>query len=277
MTITLNAASKAAGLVLSGSSSGSLAINAGAGANRLLVVMAFQRGGAIRTFSSFDYNGDALTQVSSVALEESTATKLQASIWYLVAPDTGTNNLNVTMSGNTTLEVHACVFEGAAQTSPLDKESTATSAGSTTPGASVTQPATDGQVVVAGQAHEGLNASTVSTGTSLQDIDQGAWNTSSAYVIQTTAAAQTIDWSNGESLNWAAAIASFKAAAAGATPLTVADVSLALASEAPALTQHNALEAQDIWHNVTMDGPVMGEIARQKRVSFPWFWRHDES
>lgn len=215
MTITLNAGSKHQSLLINAAASGSVAIDAGNGANRLLVVITFQRGGAVRTFSSVTYGGVALTQVASVALEQSLATKLQASIWFLIAPATGSNDLAITMSGNTAIAVHACVFEGVAQATPKDKEAAATSAGSTTPGASVTAPTTDGQVVIAGQVHEGINASAVNTGTALQDVDQGAWNHSSAYVIQTTAGAQTIDWTNAESLNWAAAIASFKAAASG--------------------------------------------------------------
>ncbi len=232
MTITLNAASKVAGLLLSNTSSGNASGNAGNGSNRLLVVVALQRASILRTIS-MTYAGVALTQVASVAQETSLTNKLEASIWYLAAPATGTNTLSVSASGLTNLEVHACVFEGVDQSAPLDKHNSATSAGSTTPGASVAQPTTDGQVVIAGMLHEGASASAVNTGTSLQDVDQGAWNTSSAYVIQTTAGAQTIDWTNGESLNWAAAIASFKAAGGGAISVTPAAAACIAQSTGP--------------------------------------------
>lgn len=217
MAITLNATSKTRALILSGTSTNTMSINAGTGSNRLLVVIFCQRGNPLRTYSTVTYNSVAMTKVTTVGTETAETIDLEVTIWYLIAPTTGTNNLSLTMSGTTTVEAMAFVIEGVDQTSPLDQEVNGSGTNDTAMSISIT-PTVDNEFIVGGIVHEAATALTVGSGeTSLYDTDQGAWVTSGSYVIQTTKGTQAVNWTAGAGDNWAGLTASFKEAASGTT------------------------------------------------------------
>jgi len=74
-----------------------IAVDAGTGANRACVAVAWWRNNGGHAFNAPTYNGDALTQ--RVNLESGTQYRLMA--WMLDGPDTGTNNLVFTPTGGT--------------------------------------------------------------------------------------------------------------------------------------------------------------------------------
>lgn len=218
MAIVLNAGSKSRQL-FSTLSSCDLAVNAGSGSDRLLVAIVIQRG-TLRTISGITYNSAAMTLAAS---KQVTGQQLKTSLFYLVAPASGSNTLNVSYSVGTQnqTEIMACVFEGVLQSSPLDQAVSA-EGNDAAPTVSVS-PTTNNQLVVGGVLHEELTAMTVGSGeTSLWDIDQGAWATSASYAIQTTAATQAVNWTANSSDVWAAIAASFKEAVTD-TVLSIAD------------------------------------------------------
>src|SRR5262249_29958373 len=87
--------------------------------NRLLVVIISTL--ASRTTSSVTWNAVAMTKQSSL---QNTG---EASIWTLVAPATGTNNLIITTSANTNIVVGWYSLYGVSQTTPVGAKATPTS------------------------------------------------------------------------------------------------------------------------------------------------------
>ncbi len=71
------------------------------------------------TVSSVTYNGTALTLVGALDNSDNAASRVE--IWSLVAPDTGTNNLDVTFSGTNHkgATIGVMTFNGVGQTTPL--------------------------------------------------------------------------------------------------------------------------------------------------------------
>ena len=98
----------------------------------------------------------------------------------------------------------------------LDDHKTGT--GSTDPSVDIV-PTQDNDLIVSQYASETNVVCTVGAGeTGLQDHDFGAHVAGSSYAIQTTAATQTVDFSEADD-EWAMVVGSYKVAAGGATPV----------------------------------------------------------
>lgn len=91
------------------------------GSDRLLMVNAYWAGSA--TVSSITYNGVAMTNVVSPL---DTGGGERHGMFYLVAPATGANNVVLTLSGSTDIEVSAVSYTGVHQSSPIDATRTET-------------------------------------------------------------------------------------------------------------------------------------------------------
>lgn len=203
-------------------------VDCGTGSDRLLVALIALRGNATQSVSGITYNGDAMTKATS---QSHTSSNIDTEIWYLVNPDTGSNTMQVTFSG-LQCEAMGLAFTGVKQTSPLDQTAGAEGT-SSTPSVSIT-PTENNELVVGVLIHESSTASSVGSGeTSIYDTDQGAWNTSASFVVQTTAGAQTVDWSNGTSDVWTVSAASFKEATSGSITVTPAAAVCVVRSIAP--------------------------------------------
>ena len=86
----------------------------GAGSNRILFVGIY--GDTNRTVTAASYNGVAMTAVSTqIDLSDDHFNAL----YYLVAPDTGTNTVSVTCDNTSNLAMFAVSYTGAAQASPI--------------------------------------------------------------------------------------------------------------------------------------------------------------
>lgn len=83
------------------------------GSNRILFV-----GGIVRTnsISGVTYNGSALTAIGS----EVTGVNDKISLWYMVAPATGANNVVISQTGNSVINGNAVSYTGASQTGQPD-------------------------------------------------------------------------------------------------------------------------------------------------------------
>lgn len=234
----------------------SMSVDVGSGSGRLLVVVEMTRG-VDTTVSSITYNSDALTEAVSAIHSTAAPDALRIRLYYLINPDSGSNTLAITHSATSgrIFSVHAVAFTGVADSSALDDTDSA-EGNSNSPSVTST-PTVDGEVIVGGVIHEAANALSTGSGeTTLFNIDQGAWVTSSSYVIQTDKGAQAIDWSGGSDY-WVAVAASFKAASAGPVTLTVQEASHNHSAESFALTQAHTLAVADAGASHSADGDLV--------------------
>ncbi len=141
----------------------------GSGSNGLLLVeVTLNKGGT--TVSSVTYNGTSLTYLNSAS-----QAMMDAEIWYLKAPASGTYNVVVTTSGNAdSLAAGATSYFNVNQTTPLGTAATAN--GKTNPPtASVTVSSASGDVVVAVAAvHQGTTYTAGSNQTELWNQNYGS-------------------------------------------------------------------------------------------------------
>jgi hypothetical protein len=91
------------------------------GSDRILWVYVMHNSGA-GTISSVTYNGVALTKYVEDALGQ------RSSLWYLIAPSTGTNTITVTPSTTMYCYTAAASYTGVHQTSFLDGSDTSSAA-----------------------------------------------------------------------------------------------------------------------------------------------------
>lgn len=199
----------------------SLSVNAGSGADRILIGGMALRGSQDADINAITYNGAAVSVIGSTTF----ANSLRVFLFYLINPSEGSNTLAITPSAtaNRQFEVQVAVFVGADQDSPLDDWGVATGS-SATPSVTL-DPTTDDELLFGFCIHEGANANTTGDGeTTIYNNDNGAWVTSSSYAVQTTAAQQSVDWTNAASDVWHAIAAGFKVAAdANTSPTTALD------------------------------------------------------
>lgn len=192
----------------------------GSGSNRLLV--AIMCGRTSGSLSSMTYNGVSMT----LAKRQSNADGESVEIWYLVNPASGTNSLQYAKSSSgDDWRAYVSDWAGVKQTSPVNI--TAGSNANAGNGSTSITPTADNCLIVAGLTSEDGGAPGTGSGeTTLYNTDEGAWSTGSSYVIQTTAGAQTMDYTGQDDYNAVAAVA-FEAypsnVAPGAPTLETAD------------------------------------------------------
>lgn len=160
--------------------------------------------------SGVTYGGQALARANNALGTES-----ESDIWYKVAPLTGANTVAISGTLTDDYRVYAATFAGVTQTTPLDDfdDGSGNSAAAT----ATTTPTENNELIVGMVTSEGGSAPSTGAGeTTLFNHDNGTWASAASYVIQTTAAAQAINYTVDDD-TWVVATASFKQAVGGAT------------------------------------------------------------
>lgn len=188
------------------------------GSDRILFVSAFAPYPGTGSTTGVTYGGVAMTKVDS--------NKPQAnwdfSLWYLVNPASGANNVVCTSSGSvsgTNYNSLAVSYTGASQTGQPDGSAKANGA-STTLNQSVTTTADNSWVV--GAAISGAGAPTASTGvTSRGNI--GFCRIGDSNAPKTPAGSYSMTYTTGSADNWGLIMASFSPVAAATSHIKSAD------------------------------------------------------
>lgn len=165
------------------------------------------------TASSVTYNGDAMTATSNSPYTPDTGRHY---LYYLVNPDTGTNNVEITLSSATVIRVDSASFTGAKQTGVPD----AVGANKATSATSLTTTFTTvaENCFLYGNGRENVNGNT-DPGTDTSQAEGGGNETSSGFYSTNARAAgsNSIAFTTGPSAtNMSMIAASFAPAAAAA-------------------------------------------------------------
>ena len=185
-------------------------LNIGTPTDGLLVLKLVYYASANNATMDAQWNG---IDMGRAAWFDAGASARSAVIFYLTNPATGTNDLTIDFaveSGGSVLAGWASVswYEGAHQTqgSVLDDAGTAT--GDADPTIEL-NPTEDNTLCVSTYYSETNNELTAGNSqTLLDEIDQGTRCAGAGYIIQTTAAAQTLSWAGADNL-WVEAAANF--------------------------------------------------------------------
>lgn len=102
--------------IAAGTNQATLSHNSNTGTDRLLVVFVGYQN--TLTLSGVQYNGVSMTKQGGWTMTD-TGAGLAYDIYYLVAPDTGTNNIVASFNTTGTIGMMATTFTGAEQTTPL--------------------------------------------------------------------------------------------------------------------------------------------------------------
>ena len=199
-----------AGLGANGGTTGSIDTT---GASFLVLNVSYYDPGTAPTISDSKSN-----TWSALTLQSSTGS---SRLYYCASPSVGTGH---TFSANGTgsyPSLQVLAFSGSHGT-PFDQQNGATSAGATSLATGSITPSEDNELVIAGLVHGDNTAGAVSIDggfTAYKNAFSSGNNMGGgiAYLIQTTATAANPSWSVTTSTQLAATIASFKAAAGGAT------------------------------------------------------------
>ena len=135
-------------------------------ANRILFV-GVSTGSA--SVSSVTYNGQSLTLIGS---DHETYNNTYAYLYYLIAPDTGTHNVVVTLPGSNGIRVTAASYAGASQIGVPDASTTSNGQG-TTYSQSLTTGADNSWAIMMATNGDG-RATGVGSGTTLRGEIAGA-------------------------------------------------------------------------------------------------------
>ncbi len=186
------------------------------GSNRILFVSAAtveDAGGTPVTITGVTYNGVALTQIGTYSAETPAPSAQMSSLWYLIAPATGANNVAISSSVNVFAIIGASAsYTGAAQSGQPDAFTVATPANTASFSQSATVVAT-GCWLMAGSKNDGGAASAGSGTTARVNAATGISMMDSNGTVST--GSQSLVTTFGGSVNWVGLIASFKPVAAG--------------------------------------------------------------
>lgn len=204
-SVTFDASSSSAG---NGTNTVTWSHTVAAGSNRYLSVLvdSYFAAGEV---TGVTFNGVALSNVGSYSANDP-----RASIWGLVAPDTGTHNVTVTFAGAASSNgaCYAMSFTGVDQTTPTGTFASANNT-STTP--SVTSPSTDANgMIVSVVADYNGQTITISSGTTRASVY--GWTQCATQAGGTAATS----WSCANDL-WTACCVLLKPAAGGSSPQTI--------------------------------------------------------
>lgn len=129
------------------------------GSNRILWIQACNTNSATFTITGITYAGVAMTKAGTE--QKAGASNTWSSLWYLVAPTIGTNNIVVTSSGSTDLLALSSSYTGARQSGVPDAYTS--SSGSGDPYTQSITTVTDNSWILAGFATQRSQAAGAST------------------------------------------------------------------------------------------------------------------
>lgn len=230
------------------------------GSNRLLIVAVgtVNSGTGSADITSVTYNSVGLTQANTTG-----ASTDRASIFYLIAPDTGTHDIVVTPTGGADgVQVAAYSIQGADQTTPIDASNQATDDPIVDDGTTshqnltVTSVTADALLISAFQYEDTTRAVTEYTGS--QSIVRATASFGSGYKQLTTATGYEVGWSVNDGTSGRGNIAgvAIRPAATGVT-LTVQDATITSSTDNIALTQKHLLTVADLLVTSRTDNAVL--------------------
>ena len=192
------------------------------GQYRLLIVNVSAFDGTDRIPTGVTYDGVAMVKVA-----DQTQGSNAASMWYLVAPSTGADDIVATFAGTVdSINMGGISFTGVDQTTPLGTAAKAASAGSDAPTVTVTTVARDMVVDSLAQGDESSNTATNAAGTyqtERHDVGQSTNHAGGAGSTEVaTGTSTTMSWTLGNSMPWAIIGVAIKGqAGTAAAPLVV--------------------------------------------------------
>lgn len=177
------------------------------GSDRILFVNAAAAYAGLGTVSSVTYNGVAMTLIDFCNPQAN----FYQSLWYLVAPDTGTHNVVITGSGGAVLTTGGSAsYTGASQTGVPDSSAKATTIG-TSLNQSTTTVADNSWVV--GACITGATSITAGAGiTSRSELDSANGSTllGDSNGVKSPAGSYSMTFTNGAADSMGMVMASFK-------------------------------------------------------------------
>lgn len=197
-----------------------VSVNVGTLTNGLLVVEVCGLSSNAVSALSATYAAASMNALTLVEYIFSAPNRMVANKFYLAPPTGGANDLVITYTVDfggsfSSLYLVSSWWEGAFQGTALDQQQGYS--GTTDPSGAIT-PTQDNELVLGMYHSRANNVLTVGSGeTGLQNHDFGGDVAGNSYVIQTTAAEQTVDFT-GVDDTWVMKLASFKQASAAATP-----------------------------------------------------------
>lgn len=170
------------------------------GGNRTLVVEVSTQ--QDQTISGITYNGDALTQAAS---HTRVTGNLRTEIWYKIAPDLGTNNIIITMSGAAYISATALTIVDTDQTAPVPASTADADGSSTAPSVAFTTTADNSLII---DSLSTANDPITETPGSGQYVQQEVIASATRQIVtsikpRTTAGATTMSYTISPSTNWA--------------------------------------------------------------------------
>lgn len=164
------------------------------GAMLVVHVMLWQDVAGAGTISSMFANGITMTKAAAI-----TGSQMRSELWYLLRPNSGTNVISATISGNTDDRK----FRSTSWTEVSAIGSTNTASGGTgSPSVSVTTTK-DNSVVVDVVSKFGTTAATVGAGqTAVMNDNTGSTNAMASYEAKATAGAVSMDWTEASANDW---------------------------------------------------------------------------
>lgn len=241
-------------------SSASFSHTVGGGSNRALVVVVMTRGDQGAT--AVTYDGDPLTL--AVSEDAGGGSSEWVSVWYMVAPATGSNTVSVTFGANADPSaVAALSYFGVDQTNPIDATASASSSFSTTTVSVDITTTRANAMVVGGLGHHGGDTDPHSPGGDVTserfDFATGTdYGSDSGHaggeIATTTAGTYTFRWTNGVSDDYAIACVALRphSPIADSSVWPTADWWNASWSDRAVLRFQNAAQSEDL-----IDFPVL--------------------
>lgn len=205
------------------------------GSDRILFVMGHDQSGASSLVTGVTYNGVAMTQIGSGVRVPGDR---YLTMWYLIAPATGANNVVVSASGSTGLRFSAISYTGAKQSGQPDANTTNTGSSVSSITTTVTTVANNCWMLMFSKDSDGTGTYTTSTGGQMRlasDAGGHAVVDSNAALTPAGSKSQTI--SRSGSVNIGAIGASFAPVAGTAYSQTLAETLTDTDTKAAATTR----------------------------------------
>jgi len=179
--------------------------------SRLLVVGVATKDTSTSGPSGITYAGDALTKIDT-----STKDNASATIFYMVNPDTGSNNIVVSFASTIDeIAVRASSYYGVDAVNPRRSNATADGASGTTPSVAVTTVA--GDIVIDMVSSDTSNSRAWTPGAGQVDLGENSAPESTASYEIATSTTTTMTHSPDGSASWCQVAAAFRSAMFGAT------------------------------------------------------------
>jgi len=165
------------------------------GSDRVLLLLMTVDGSG-ESVSGINYDGVAMTRESREGIAAGFV-----EVWYLINPNTGTNSVAVTLTGQNRSLATAASFTGVDQFDPIVVKQSA-NGNDDTPVLNITSLQENSMLVSVGFGESSGNASPGAGQTEISDFIEGSHMLYSGYLLLTTAKQYTPTWTLTVSSNW---------------------------------------------------------------------------